>query len=152
MRILLHRPIVAALLLAGLGVASGAALADERVRLMIINQATEAAHLTVEEAQCAEGSDVLEGRTVLIELPRAAAELRLLGQGACAASEARLRIVLTDLVGGTIGAVTLRRAPGVQAAEIAAEGVAAVGSCVQTRQERLGGRLVLTAWFRPCAR
>lgn len=144
-----HATQVFAAFMVGLGASVSHAQPAERLTLVIFNQATEAVHVNVEEARCLEGADALDGRIVLIELPRAAASLKIVTEDECAAEQpVRLHITLTDLAGGNVGTIAL---------DGSAENVTLVAEsakgfiCTQTNRAGPASAPVFTARFRPCA-
>lgn len=143
------RPGRAIALLAVLAACSPAG-GDDRVELVIVNRATEALLVAVEDARCLDGAAALDGRTILIERPRLSTRLRVAADGACAGTAPALEIALRHLGGGEIGRLTLswdgngRTVP-------AATAAAAYNACVSVAREDgpEGPRLI--ADFAPCS-
>lgn len=136
-------------MLIGLNPGTGHAKPTDRITLVIFNQATEAAHLAVEESRCLDGAAAFGGRVVLIERPRVSAILRIMTDGACAGGRsARLRISLTDLAGGIVGTLALEGAdPDIV---FFAEGAKQANVCADTGRAGPAAAPVFTVRFRPC--
>ena len=88
-------------------VACSPAGGDDRVELVIVNRATEALLVAVEDARCLDGTAALDGRTILIELPRLSTRLRVAKAGPCAGTAPALAVALRHLAGGEIGHLAL---------------------------------------------
>lgn len=136
-------------LAAGLAACDGAA-ADDPVRLVIVNDVTEALIVAVETERCLDGADALDGAVILIEKPRRAAELRVDRTGDCADAAPALDLALGHLAGGVLGRITLewdgdgRLVP-------AAEGSRENNACASVdRAEDEDGRPVITIRFARC--
>jgi hypothetical protein len=138
-----------AILLAALA-ACAPADRDDRVELVIVNRATEALLVAVDDARCLDGAATLDGRTILIERPRLSARLRIDNAGSCATTVPALEIGLNHLAGGEIGHLALAwdddgRVVPAATAEVAYNACAAI-----TREEGPDGpRLIVD--FAPCS-
>lgn len=135
-------------LLAALAACSPAA-GDDRVELVIINRATEALLVAVENARCLDGEAALDGRTILIERPRLSARLRVDKANACAEVAPALEVGLSHLGGGEIGRLALAW-DGDSRVTPTATAIAAYNACVSVAREDGPDGPRLTVHFALC--
>jgi hypothetical protein len=123
---------------------------DDRVELVIVNRATEALLVAIEDARCLDGAAALDGRTILIERPHLSTRLRVDDAGACAGTAPALEIVRRHLGGGEIGRIALVW-DGNGRADPTADAEATYNACVSVAREDGPDGPRLIADFAPCS-